>query len=129
MIKNKDKVSNKSFGIVFFVFFLILSIFSFKNDYNLTLVLFLISLIFLILGLKNSKLLSPLNNYWIKFGYLLGKIISPIIMAIIYFSIVYITKIILILINKNILNLKINKNIKSYWIKRNEEELNMENQF
>jgi len=129
MNKNKVKNSNKSFGIVFFIFFLFLSVLIFKNNNILAYTFLFISLIFLSLGLKSSELLSPLNKFWIKFGVLLGKIISPIIMALVYFSVVYLTKIFLILINKDILSLKINKNLDSYWIKRSSERSNMENQF
>ena len=129
MNKNKVKNSNKSFGIVFFIFFLFLSVLIFKNNNILAYTFLFISLIFLYLGLKSSELLSPLNKFWIKFGILLGKIISPIIMALVYFSVVYLTKIFLILINKDILSLKINKNLDSYWIKRSSERSDMENQF
>jgi len=129
MNKNKVKNSNKSFGIVFFIFFLFLSVLIFKNNNILAYTFLFISLIFLSLGLKSSELLSPLNKFWIKFGVLLGKIISPIIMALVYFSVVYLTKIFLILINKDILSLKINKNLDSYWIKTSSERSNMENQF
>ena len=128
--KENLKSSNKSFGIVFFLFFLVLSIFSFNNNNNNSYYLIIISIIFLFLGLRNSQLLTPLNKLWIKFGFLLGKIISPIVMAIVYFSVVFVTKIFLVLIKKDILNLKLDKNIKTYWVnKNNNEKSNMKNQF
>lgn len=128
--KENLKSSNKSFGIVFFLFFLVVSIFSFNNNNNNSYYLIIISIIFLFLGLRNSQLLTPLNKLWIKFGFLLGKIISPIVMAIVYFSVVFVTKIFLVLIKKDILNLKLDKNIKTYWVnKNNNEKSNMKNQF
>ena len=128
--KENLKSSNKSFGIVFFLFFLVVSIFSFNNNNNTSYYLIIISIIFLFLGLRNSQLLTPLNKLWIKFGFLLGKIISPIVMAIVYFSVVFVTKIFLVLIKKDILNLKLDKNIKTYWVnKNNNEKSNMKNQF
>ena len=128
--KENLKSSNKSFGIVFFLFFLVLSIFNFNNNNNNSYYLIIISIIFLFLGLRNSQLLTPLNKLWIKFGFLLGKIISPIVMAIVYFSVVFVTKIFLVLMKKDILNLKLDKNIKTYWVnKNNNEKSNMKNQF
>ena len=128
--KENLKSSNKSFGIVFFLFFLVVSIFSFNNNNNNSYYLIIISIIFLFLFLRNSLLLTPLNKLWIKFGFLLGKIISPIVMAIVYFSVVFVTKIFLVLIKKDILNLKLDKNIKTYWVnKNNNEKSKMKNQF
>ena len=98
--------SNRSFGIVFFVFFLLISLWPLKNGGNLNIWLFSISIIFLILGVINSKLLKPLNFIWFKFGLLLGSIISPIVMSIIFFLVVTPTSILLKLFNKDILNLK-----------------------
>ena len=86
MNQNDIKIgSNRSFGIVFFIVFLIISIYPLLNNENIRIWSLIISLIFLILGLFNSKLLNPLNKIWFKFGLLLGKIISPIIMGIIFF--------------------------------------------
>ena len=130
MSNNKTKSSNKSFGIVFFIFFLILSALAYKNNIILTYFLIFVAFLFLFLAMKKSELLSPLNKIWIKFGIVLGKIISPIVMGLVYFSVVYLTKIFLILIKKDILNLKLDKNIHTYWInKNNNEKSNMENQF
>ena len=95
--------SNRSFGIVFFVFFLLISLWPLKNGGNLNFWLFGISIIFLILGIINSKLLKPLNFIWFKFGLLLGSIISPIVMSIIFFLVVTPTSILIKLFNKDIL--------------------------
>ena len=130
MSNKKTKSSNKSFGIIFFIFFLILSALVYKNNIILTYFLIFVAFLFLFLAMKKSELLSPLNKIWIKFGIVLGKIISPIVMGLVYFSVVYLTKIFLILIKKDILNLKLDKNTHTYWInKNNNEKSNMENQF
>jgi len=123
------KNSNKNFGIVFSVFFIILFIyFYFQNQEAVWYFLF-ISLVFLILGLLNSKLLTPLNKFWIKLGEILGKIIAPIIMAIVYFLIAFPTKLYLKLINKDILGIEIDKNSESFWKLRHNIYNNMDNQF
>ena len=86
MSQNDVKIgSNKSFGIVFFIVFLIISFYPLINQENIRVWSLIISLIFLILGLLNSKILNPFNKLWFKFGMILGRIISPIIMSIIFF--------------------------------------------
>ena len=120
--------SNKSFGIVFFVVFLLISLYPLLNDENIRYWSLLISLVFLILGLINSNILKPLNKIWFKFGIILGKIISPLIMSIIFFLVVTPIGIFMRLIGKDLLNLKFN-NYKSYWIENNKLKSRMNNQF
>ena len=120
--------SNKSFGIVFFVVFLLIAIYPILSDGDLRLWSLIISLVFLILGLINSRLLTPLNKLWFKFGILLGKIISPVIMGIIFFLVVTPIGILMRLFKKDVLNLSFNKN-KSYWIEKNDQKSKMKNQF
>src|SRR6056300_413974 len=122
------KNNNKSFGIVFSIFFGILFLYFYSKSSVFNYYLLSLSLIFLILGLTNSKILTPLNKSWIKLGDILGKIIAPIIMSIVYFLIVFPTKIFLFSIGKDILNLKINNNEKSYWQKRTRNYTSMDNQ-
>lgn len=120
--------SNKSFGIVFFIVFLIISIYPMLGGDSLRVWSLAISIIFLILGLLNSKILSPLNKFWFKFGIFLGKIISPIIMGIIFFFVVTPIGYLMRLFKKDVLSLKFNGN-KSYWIKKNGPNSKMKNQF
>ena len=120
--------SNKSFGIVFFLVFLLISLYPLINDGNLRIWSFVISIIFLILGILNSKILSPLNKIWFKFGLLLGKMISPVVMGIIFFIVVTPTGLILRLFQKDVLNLKFNNN-NTYWIKKSGPKSKMKNQF
>ena len=120
--------SNKSFGIVFFVFFLIVAIYPLINNSDIRIWSLVISIFFLILGLINSKLLTPLNKLWFKFGILLGKIISPLVMGIIFFLVVTPIGILMKILKKDLLNLNYNNN-KTYWIEKNEPKSKMKNQF
>ena len=120
--------SNKSFGIVFFIVFLIISLYPLIKDGNLRLWSLIVSLIFLILGLINSTILTPLNRLWFKFGIFLGKIVSPIILGTIFFLIVTPTGLLLRLFGKDVINLKYNKD-NSYWIKKTGPKSNMKDQF
>jgi predicted membrane protein len=120
--------TNKSFGIVFFVFFLIVSIFPLLNDGDIRVWSLIISLVFLILGILNSKILTPLNQIWFKFGILLGRFVSPVVMGIIFFAIVTPTSVIMRVLQKNLLNIK-KGNKKTYWIERSKIKSKMKNQF
>ena len=120
--------SNRSFGIVFFIVFLLISIYPLINQGELRIWSLLISLLFLILGIINSKILTPLNKAWFKFGIFLGKIISPIIMGIIFFFVVTPIAFLMRILKKDLLNLKYNKN-SSYWIEKTDPKSTMKNQF
>ena len=120
--------SNKSFGIVFFVVFLLISLYPLINNESIRIWSLVISLIFLVLGIFNSNLLSPLNKIWFKFGIYLGKIVSPVIMGIIFFIVVTPIGLIMRLAGKDLLNLKLNKH-KSYWIEKKDPKSEMKNQF
>jgi|TARA_B100000959_G_scaffold162790_1_gene170505 hypothetical protein len=129
MNDSKIKIgTNRSFGIVFCVVFLIISLWPLKSGNELNLFLLLISVIFLLLGLTNSKLLSPLNTIWFKFGLFLGKIVSPVVMGIIFFFVVTPIALILKIFRKDVLNLKKNNN-NSYWIEKTGPKSKMKNQF
>ena len=129
MNKNKIKISsNRSFGIVFFIVFLIISTYPLIDGGNLRIWSLIVSVIFLILGLLNSNILAPFNKLWFKFGIFLGNIISPIIMGIIFFTVVTLTSFIMKLLGKDLLNLKKSKN-KSYWIEKAKIKSTMKNQF
>ena len=120
--------SNRSFGIVFFAVFLLIAFYPLINDEEARIWSIIISLIFLVLGLLNSKILTPLNKLWFKFGIFLGKIISPLVMGIIFFLVVTPIGLILRILRKDVINLKFNKN-KSYWIEKNGPKSKMKNQF
>ena len=113
-----NKSSNRSFGLLFFIVFIVLGLWPIKNNLPPNYYLIIISFIFLILGILNSKILTPLNNVWIKFGEFLGRIIAPIIMALVYF--IFLTPISLLvrIFGKDLLDIKFSKNQKSYWTTR-----------
>ena len=120
--------SNRSFGIVFFIVFLLISIYPLINDESIRIWSLVISLIFLVLGIINSNILSPLNKLCFKFGIFLGKIISPIIMGIIFFLVVTPIGLIMRLIRKDVLNLRYS-DYRSYWIEKTGPKSKMKNQF
>ena len=125
----KSQSSNRSFGILFFIVFLILSLWPLKNGNNLNLYFLITSGIFLILGSINSKLLTPLNKTWIKFGEILGLIIAPIVMSLVYFVILTPVSLIVRLFGKDLLGLKFKKENETYWIKRKKNLTSMDKQF
>ena len=120
--------SNRSFGIVFFVVFSLIALYPLTYSGEIRIWSAIISIIFLVLGLLNSKILAPFNKLWFKFGILLGKIISPMIMGIIFFFVVTPIGLIMRILGKDVLNLKYNKN-QSYWIEKNGPKSKMKNQF
>ena len=125
----KSQSSNKSFGLLFFVVFLILGLWPLKNGESLNLYFITVSVVFLILGLLNSKFLSPLNKSWIKLGEILGFIIAPIVMALVYFVILTPVSIIVRVFGKDLLGLKFLKKKDTYWIKRKKTLGSMKKQF
>ena len=120
--------SNKNFGIVFFVVFLLIALYPLIKGHEIRLWSIFLSIIFLVLGLFNSKLLSPLNKLWFKFGIFLGNVISPIIMGIIFYLVVTLIGLTMRLLGKDILKLKFH-NDSSYWIKKSGPKSKMKNQF
>ena len=129
MDHNEVKIgSNRSFGIVFSIVFLLIALYPLINGENLRLWSLIISIVFIVLGIINSNLLKPLNKLWFKFGLLLGKIISPFVMGIIFFVVVTPIAILMRLLRKDLLNLKFNKN-NSYWIQKSGPKSKMKNQF
>ena len=121
--------SNRSFGIVFFIVFLLIAIYPLINQGEVRIWSLIISSLFLLLGLLNSKILTPLNKLWFRFGLFLGKIISPIIMGVIFFLVVTPIGLLMRLFGKDVLNLKLNKKKNSYWIEKVGPKSKMKNQF
>ena len=129
---DSDKIkisSNRSFGLLFFVVFLIVSLWPLTHEGSIRIWSVIVSAVFLILGLINSRLLTPLNVLWFKLGMILGAIISPIVMGIIFFLVVTPTGFILRIMGKDLLNKKYDKEKETYWIKRNAPTGTMKRQF
>ena len=125
----KSRKNNKGFGLLFFAVFLIIGLWPIINGDSPRIIFFIIALIFLILASVNSKILTPLNKAWVKFGELLGKIIAPIVMAWVYFIVLTPISIIVRLFGKDLLKVKFSDKSKSYWIKRDIDLVSMDKQF
>ena len=125
----KKQPSVRSFGILFFIVFIVIGLWPIISGGDIRFWSIIISLIFLILGVINSKILVPLNKYWIKLGEILGKIIAPLVMMVIYFVIVTPIALLLKIFKKDILNLKLDNKINSYWIQKKQDLGPMKNQF
>ena len=125
----KSNSSNRNFGLLFFIVFLGFALWPLTKGESLNTYLLLISLIFLILGIINSKLLSPLNKTWIKFGEILGALIAPIIMGLVYFVVLTPISLIVRTFGKDLIGLKFSKKQDTYWIKRKKIPGPMNKQF
>lgn len=125
---NKN-INNKSFGLLFFVVFLLIGLYPVYKGNNPNIYFLLISLPFLVLGILNSKILTPLNKAWIKLGEILGRIIAPLVMAIVYFLILTPVSLFVRLFGKDLISMKFNDSLKSYWIKREKNLGTMDKQF
>ena len=121
--------SNRSFGFLFFVVFFAISLWPLKSQGDLRLWAFILSLVFLVLGVLNSKFLSPLNKLWFKFGILLGSIVSPIVMGAVFFIVVTPVGLIMRFLGKDLLRINKNKTISTYWINRDKQKKTMKKQF
>ena len=131
-MNNKSNIkmgSNRSFGLVFFVVFLILGLWPVKSGGEINILLILVSLVFLFLAITKSKFLTPLNKLWFKFGIKLGAIIAPIVMGVVFFLVVTQIGIMMKIIGRDLINKKINKNIKTYWLNRKKAVGSMKRQF
>ena len=120
---------SREFGITFFTIFFLIFLFIFFKNEEINVYIFIVSIIFLILGILKAKILLPLRYVWIKLGIYIGKFISPIVIFVVYFSVILLTKIALIIFKKDVLKLKINKNLNSYWEKRKKTNIDMNNQY
>jgi len=120
---------NRSFGLLFFIVFFILALWPLIKKGEVNLYLISIAFIFLVLGLLNSKILSPLNNAWVKLGEILGRIIAPMVMAIVYFLILTPISLLVRLFGKDLIGIKFSNGIKSYWVKRKKLLGSMDKQF
>ena len=126
----KQNTQNRSFGLLFFIVFLAFALWPLTKKGEINIYLISIALIFLVLGLLNSKILSPLNKAWIKFGEILGRVIAPIVMAVVYFLILTPISLLVRLFGKDLIGVKFSNDIKkSYWIKRKKHLGSMDKQF
>ena len=123
------KSSEKSFGILFFIVFSIIGLYPLLTVSSVRIWSLVIAIIFLVIAFAKPIILKPLNNAWIKLGEILGKIIAPIVMLIVFFAVVTPIGLLLKIFGKDILGLKFSKKIKSYWILRDKNIGPMKQQF
>jgi hypothetical protein len=124
-----EQSSEKSFGVVFSIVFLIVALYPLINSAGLRIWALVVSIIFFLLAFLAPKILVLPNKLWFKFGLLIGSIVAPIVMAFVYFVTVLPTGLIMRLLGKDLLKQKLDKNAKSYWVKRSEPIGSMKNQF
>ena len=122
------KSSSKSFGYLFFGLFLILSLWPVLNDNSINFLFLSISAVFFILTILKAKILDFLNNYWIKLGELLGRVVAPIIMFAVFFVIVTPLSLLTKLLKKDLLNMRFNDS-KTYWANKVKKIVSMDKQF
>jgi hypothetical protein len=119
--------SNVTFGILFFILFLIIGFYPLKSDGVVRVWSIFLSLVFIIVTIIKPNLLTFLNKLWIKFGILLGKIISPIVLSLIFLFVVTPTGMLIRILKKDVMGLKREKS--SYWINREDKLQSMKKQF
>ena len=130
MKKDSVKIpSNRSFGFLFFIVFLAISLWPLKSQEDLRLWAFILALIFFVLGILNSKFLTPLNKLWMKFGIFLGSIVSPFVMGVVFFMVVTPVGLIMRFLGKDLLRIKKSKFVSTYWISREKQNNTMKRQF
>ena len=121
--------SNRSFGFLFFIVFLAISLWPLKSQEDLRLWAFILSLTFLVLGILNSKFLTPLNKLWLKFGFFLGSIVSPVVMCVVFFLVVTPTGLLMRVLGNDLLRINKSKFVSTYWISRKKQDSTMKKQF
>jgi len=124
-----EQSSEKSFGVVFAIVFLIVALYPLISSEDFRVWALVVAAIFLLLAFLSPKILALPNRLWFKFGILLGAIVAPIVMTLVYFITVLPIGLIMRFLGKDLLKQKLDKNVKSYWIERNEPIGSMKNQF
>lgn len=124
--------SERSFGFVFAAFFGIVAFWPLLSEGALRIWAIAVAAVFLVVALAVPKLLKPLNILWFKFGMLLGRIVTPIVMLLVFVVAVLPTGLIMRAFGKDPMSRKMEPASKSYWIgraPRDPETNSMKNQF
>lgn len=117
--------SNRKFGFFFtFVFFISAIYFFYQDKETVYLVLGSIGLLFFLIAIIKDSLLLPLNKLWMRFGMLLGMIVSPIVLAILFFIMFTPIAIGMRIFKRDELRLR-SLNVESYWKIRDQVNLNV----
>ena len=124
-----ERGSEKSFGLIFAVVFFIVGLYPLVNNKDILLWPLITALTFFMLGYMAPKVLTVPNKLWFKLGLALGAVVAPVVMALVYFTTVVPIGLIMRLMGKDMLQQKLNKNAKSYWINRDQPMRPMKDQF
>ena len=126
---NAKQGSDKGFGYVFSIIFLLIGSYPLLHGEVFKLWFMVLAFVFMMIALLKPSLFKWPNYLWFRFGILLGKVVSPVVMALIFFLVIFPTGLALRLFKKDILGLKIDKNKKTYWVHRDQPMQSMKNQF
>jgi len=110
--------SERSFGLVFTVVFVIIGFWPLLDGENIRAWALVVGMIFALAAFFIPAALKPLNKAWFKFGLLLHKIINPVIMGFLFYLTIMPIGLIMRMLGKDILNLRIDKSSPTYWIRR-----------
>ena len=122
-----NKKNNITFGILFFIFFLIIGLYPLKSGVIVRIWSLILSLVFLIITILAPNLFTFLNRMWIRFGILIGKLISPIVMGLVFFFLVTPIGMCFRILKKDVMGLK--RRPSTYWINRKDKLQSMKKQF
>tara|TARA_B100000073_G_C23354844_1_gene420374 strand:+ start:124 stop:546 length:423 start_codon:yes stop_codon:yes gene_type:complete len=107
--------SNKSFGIVFAVVFFVIALWPLMDEGNFRVWALVTGIILFLISFIYPSIYKPFNYIWFKFGLLLGKIVTPIVMGFLYFFTITPTALIMRTLKKRPLDLEFDDSLDSYW--------------
>lgn len=121
--------SERNFGLIFALVFTIIGIYPLLAGGAMRTWALIAATVFLILSLLAPRLLEVPNRLWHKFGLLLGAIVAPIAMGLVYYSTVVPLGLLLRFLGRDLLRQKLDSDDQTYWIEREEPAGSMKNQF
>ena len=120
-MKAKMGSSDRAFGLVFAAFFMLIFYVPMRRIGELHWSRLVFSIVFFVLAIFKPSILSPFNKLWLKFGHLLSKLTTPIVMGLLFYGLFTGFRFLLKIFGKEVLSKSFNKKLETYWVKRNEE--------